>query len=114
MKIQEIRKQKGKKVFIFRSIRKDGYILDSIKIHINSKSRILQMDIEELKLGSCSFGIRGRLISCQSWETEEEGMRRSDLSKHFTVLTSRESRGINFAKIICRRLQTCIKKCGDR
>lgn len=104
MILQEIKKKNGRKIFVFARTRADGYILDSMKIHIGKKGQILQMDAEELKLGSCSFARRGKLLSCQAWENEEEVRRQSDLSKHYGTVMSRESKGINYAKEICRKL----------
>ena len=109
MKLVEIQKKAGNKIFCFTNTKNDGFILESIKIHINKNRIIQQIDIQELKFGFCSFGLQGELLQCEAWESEEEAQSISNLSRHYTTISANDKKGYAYAKKIYRSLDKTLE-----
>ncbi len=109
MKLVEIQKKAGNKIFCFTNTKNDGFILESIKIHINKNRIIQQIDIQELKFGFCSFGLQGELLQCEAWESEEEAQSISNLSRHYTTISANDKKGYAYAKKKYRSLDKTLE-----
>jgi len=73
------------KNYHFIRLRSDGVELDSLNITTSLQGFINTIEILHNSEGDAAFSIMGKLLHCETWESESEAQATSFLSKHYTA-----------------------------